>query len=62
MQIKYKIARLDIIAAQVANQVFTLKNALNYIQNDKAKRLKQLKIIATIKNNNLQMVVTIAKK
>lgn len=50
------------IIAQAANRASALKATLGRIQNSKAKRLEQLKIIAAIKNNNLQMKATIAKK
>lgn len=61
-RVKHKIARLDIIIAQAANQASALKAILCRIQNRKAKRLEQLEIIATIKNNNLQAEAIIAKE
>lgn len=62
VQVKHIIACLDIIIAQAANQAFVLKAMLGCIQNRKEKRLKQLEIIAAIKNNNMQIEKTIAKE
>lgn len=53
VQIEYEVVRLDIIAVQATNRASALKNALNRIQNCKAKKLEQLEIIAIIKNNNI---------
>lgn len=48
--------------AQITNWAFVFKATLGHIQNCNAKRLKQLKIFAAIKNITLQIEATIAKK
>lgn len=62
VQIEYEIPQLDIVAIQAANWAFTLKNALNRILNCKRIRLKQVEIITAIKNNNIQIALTITKE
>lgn len=44
---------------QAFNWIFALKTTFNYIQSCKKRRLKQCEIMAAIKNNNLQLKITI---